>query len=496
MSGASRRPTLRGIGRRSYLLARPAIRRLTAPLSQGTKERMYLLATGFYSSVKTRRELVPADIVSALRDATEIEPALTWTAAGYAGQPRWLPRNDAYATILLSVVRQLRDNADAVVAVPWVGVGGADLVSLNYAKALTASDRFQGRVTMLATYLPSRTLPHLIPEGVNFVQVPETFRTLEPDLQRRLLAQVFILSRPRLVVSVNCFDVTNSLQLYARQMHSISHLYLTLFAFDRIDVGYPTNPITDDSQRQFLDDIDGILTDNSVTAGLLEEMLALDDSQVSIHHQPALDATPALRTGTRAYNNRYFSPTNPFKILWPHRLDKEKRPDALVKIAHMLRAESLPVQIHVYGQQVLSTNGKELMESLREAGVKYHGPYSGGLPALQTWDYHALLLTSESEGLPLVLVQSMLLGLPVIATAVGGVIDIVRDRETGILAKGPDDTAGFVEGIRLLLESLEERRRIIHAAYDFTVAQHGWVAFTDLVDSLGEKSTTTAPTRP
>lgn len=42
-------------------------------------------------------------------------------------------------------------------------------------------------------------------------------------------------------------------------------------------------------------------------------------------------------------------------------------------------------------------------------------------------------LTSETEGIPLVLVEAMALGRPVLATRVGGVVDLVVDRETGVL---------------------------------------------------------------
>jgi glycosyltransferase involved in cell wall biosynthesis len=76
----------------------------------------------------------------------------------------------------------------------------------------------------------------------------------------------------------------------------------------------------------------------------------------------------------------------------------------------------------------------------------------------------------------------MLLGLPVIATAVGGVIDIVRDDETGLLTDGPDDTLGFVNAIRGLLESRDKRRRLIEGAYEFAVRQHSWEAFARDVD--------------
>jgi glycosyltransferase involved in cell wall biosynthesis len=213
-------------------------------------------------------------------------------------------------------------------------------------------------------------------------------------------------------------------------------------------------------------------------------MLALEPPQVRVHHQPSFVKSPVFRPGTRAFNNRYFSQKNPFRVIWPHRLDKEKRPDALIRIARMLREQHLPVEINVYGQQVLSHGGESLLRSLKDEGIVYHGPYSGGLASLPTHEYHALLLTSESEGLPLVLVQSMLLGVPVVATAVGGVIDLVHHDETGFLVSDPDNAEGFVDAIRVLLESLEGRRRVIRHAYDFALAQHDWATLTPLAEDL------------
>ena len=476
-------PLGRRILRRGYRIVRPVARMVTAPLGQARREWIYDWVIRVSRPGNPER-LVSPRIEGVLREAAEIEPALSWTAYGYANLEHWNHDDDGYAALLVELVANLKGHAEAIVTVPWVGIGGADLVSINYAKALVEDTRFHGNVSMLATYIPSRTLRHLVPKGVNFVQIPEQFRELSPDQQRRLLAQVLLLARPEVIVSVNCFDLTNSLQFFGRQLGSVSRIFLTLFAFDRIGAGYPVNPITDDSQRAFLTEIVAILTDNTVTAGIVQEMLALGNEKVRVHHQPALDPIPVLSTGTRSYNNRHFTPMNPFLLIWPHRLDKEKRPDSLIKIAERLRSERMPVEIHVYGQQVLSDDGESLMKSISAAGIKYGGPYQGGLMTLPTHDFHALLLTSESEGLPLVLVQSMLLGLPVISSAVGGVTDIVRDNETGLLALGPDDIEGFISAIRHLMNSLDDRRRIIHDAYDFAVAQHGWASFSSLVDEL------------
>jgi L-malate glycosyltransferase len=56
----------------------------------------------------------------------------------------------------------------------------------------------------------------------------------------------------------------------------------------------------------------------------------------------------------------------------------------------------------------------------------------------QVWrDRHALLLPSRGEGTPLVAVEAMMCGRPVIATAVGGNREIIEDGVTGFLADAP-----------------------------------------------------------
>jgi len=472
--------------RRSYGTVRPLIRLLGSRLSIETKQRMVEWARRRYrAATRPHFRLDPA-VVNLLREASELEPAISWPATKYLDLPRWRTRHDAYAPTLVSIVDSLRDASDALVLVPWVGIGGADLVSLNYARALAATERFHGRVSMLATYRPERTVGELVPQGVGFHQMDPAWRTLSPNLQKRLLAQALVLLQPKVVVSVNCFDMTNSLQSYARQLASTSQIFLTLFAFDRIGNGYPVNPITDDAERDFLDEIHGILTDNTVTRRLVEEILGMADDRVAVHHQPALPTTPDLRTNTRAFNDSAFNASDPFRLIWPHRLDHEKRPDALIGIAEEARRRGLPIRIEVHGQKVLSEKS-DLLRRMGKVGIVYRGPYSGGLAALATQDYHALLLTSESEGLPLVLVQSMLLGLPVIATNVGGVTDIVRNGETGLLVSGPDDTVGFVDAIQALSEKRDLRRHLVRAGYALAVEQHGWAAFErQVADGLAE----------
>jgi glycosyltransferase involved in cell wall biosynthesis len=55
--------------------------------------------------------------------------------------------------------------------------------------------------------------------------------------------------------------------------------------------------------------------------------------------------------------------------------------------------------------------------------------------------FDAFVLTSTSEGLPLTILEAMGVGIPVVATRVGGVPELVDDGETGILVEPADAVA-------------------------------------------------------
>jgi len=482
---------------RLYRRALPAVRRLTWWLSWDARHLLYRAARSVVrvggirrrgSSTRSTTEEFSPVVKRALREASALEPAISWTAASFDSLEVWRAHDDGYGDILVRTLDHIGKQGAALVVVPWVGIGGADLVSLNYAKALVGSTHFEGRTAILGTFLADRTVHEQIPGNIRYSHLDERWLTLPPRIRHRLIAQLIVLLRPEVVVCVNSFHLVQALQTYGRQIADGTRVFATLFSFDKIGDGYPTNPITDDSQRRFLDEINGLVTDNSRTASLVLETLALNPASVIVHRQPTTESTPALPRATRAYNNEYFSPQNPFRVLWPHRLDHEKRPDVLPLLARELRVRGLPVVIEAWGSYVLGNDSEELMADFRESGVIYRGSYSGGLPALDTYGHHALLLTSENEGLPLVLVQSLLVGLPVVASGVGGVVDIIQDKETGLLATGPEDVTGFADAIELLMNDLGLRRNIIENGYRFAVANHSWASFTAAVqrDLIGD----------
>jgi glycosyltransferase involved in cell wall biosynthesis len=92
---------------------------------------------------------------------------------------------------------------------------------------------------------------------------------------------------------------------------------------------------------------------------------------------------------------------------------------------------------------------------------------------------------SRTEGMPGVLIEAGLSGLPAVATDVGGVAQIVRDGETGVLVR-PGDVDGLTAG---LVRALAERSRLGAAArahclatFEIGPVADGW---RDLLRTLG-----------
>ncbi len=79
-----------------------------------------------------------------------------------------------------------------------------------------------------------------------------------------------------------------------------------------------------------------------------------------------------------------------------------------------------------------------------------------------------LINPSLSEGLPNIVLEAMALRLPVIATAVGGVPELITDRENGFLVP-PADEAALARAILRFIERGENKDKIVNSAYEVII---------------------------
>jgi len=129
-------------------------------------------------------------------------------------------------------------------------------------------------------------------------------------------------------------------------------------------------------------------------------------------------------------------------IVWLGRFIGVKRPDRVLELAKQLPQ-----------YQFVMAGGGEL-----ETRIKASSPsnlFCVGWQKKETmWSIADIgLCTSDSEGMPLSLIEAQMAGVPVVSTDVGSVSEIVENGVTGYLV--PRDGQGLSEAIRSTLASLE-----------------------------------------
>jgi glycosyltransferase involved in cell wall biosynthesis len=150
----------------------------------------------------------------------------------------------------------------------------------------------------------------------------------------------------------------------------------------------------------------------------------------------------------------------PYPIAFLGRLDPIKDVPTLVRAAAELGSL---VHLHIYGE---GSDRARIEQTIAEtkALVTMHGAVASPQAALS--QSGLLVLPSLAEGFGLVLIEAMAAGVPVVATDVAGIRDVVRNEETGLLAR-PADATSLAATIRRVVEDEELRSRLIaNAAID------------------------------
>jgi glycosyltransferase involved in cell wall biosynthesis len=140
-------------------------------------------------------------------------------------------------------------------------------------------------------------------------------------------------------------------------------------------------------------------------------------------------------------------------VVYAGRLVPEKRVGDLL-VAWVRVREAHPAA------QLLVLGGGECAAELHlrtPPGVRFLGDVGDIAPYLRVAD--AFALPSGTEGLSNALLEAMAAGLPVVATAVGGAVDLVESGENGQLV-APGDTAALARALISLLAGRSRARRI------------------------------------
>ena len=124
-----------------------------------------------------------------------------------------------------------------------------------------------------------------------------------------------------------------------------------------------------------------------------------------------------------------------FLLTFLGRLAREKHPEHVLSIAQLLLQEdpAAPLQVVIAGDGPLAPDIRRALADSPELVGRVHLPGYVHDPEHLLADSDLVILTSEAEGLPLVALEAMSLGVPVLASAVGGLPELITNGRDGYL---------------------------------------------------------------
>jgi glycosyltransferase involved in cell wall biosynthesis len=224
----------------------------------------------------------------------------------------------------------------------------------------------------------------------------------------------------------------------------------------------------------------------AVTGAIVETLVrdyAIERSRVRVVPNGAdLPDEAAEEPVAKRWRDRFL--TTPFKPLWvvAGRLEEQKGHDLLFQALTGLVKQGLDFTLVVAGEGSRRSWLEQQSLSLGLAPrVQFVGQIEdvGGLLAAAD----AVLLPSRWEGLPLILLEAMARARPVVATAVGGVVEVMEDGVTGTLVP-PGDVPALAAALVELQRKADRAVRMGRTAAAIVREHYTWPAVVDGFESV------------
>lgn len=158
--------------------------------------------------------------------------------------------------------------------------------------------------------------------------------------------------------------------------------------------------------------------------------------------------------------------TNNYRIGMIGRLVPVKRVDLFIQCAIHIKQQypELNIKFHIYGDGPLLNQLRAQVETAQaENHIHFEGHCSDIPQQLKTLD--ALIMTSDHEGLPMILLEAMCMKTAIIAHAVGGIPNLLDHGKCGILVNNHNSIA-FAEAIIRLIEHPEQHQQLTRQALE------------------------------
>lgn len=229
-------------------------------------------------------------------------------------------------------------------------------------------------------------------------------------------------------------------------------------------------------QRLVMPQVDGVVGVSQMTLNGVKSFYQLQVPLRCIPNgvelvEPEAETRAKVRQQTR-------TPLNVPVLLFVGSLSSEKRVDRLLRVTAAVRSAVPNLHLWLIGN---GPERKPLETQVHAAGladaVQFLGIQADVAAYMAAADL--FVLTSDTEGIPAVILEAGAQGLPVVATRVGGMAECVLDGETGVLV-APQDEAGLATAVLTLLSDPVRRQMMGERA-------KSWVRETFAIEKIAQQ---------
>ena len=334
---------------------------------------------------------------------------------------------------------------DAVVLMPFCKMGGADFVAGVLAKSLV---RLGKRTVVLRTDADSWERPDWFPDECKSFDLSTELGKMPEHLRIRALYEVIRFLEVKFVFNVNSRLAFDMISGFGQRLALLANIYCYYFCADRTEtgkeVGYPIWYFA-----SILPNLSGAMLDTAYLANVLSERHSLSSAQkakLKVMYTPVMGAHKTAPVVLEQISSKA-SRARPV-VFWAGRLDRQKRFDLVIAIA-----KAMPeADFHCWGKAVL-----DAPPDLNDlpTNMTMHEPFKS-FEELPLADSDLWLYTSAWDGLPTILIEIAQFGVPIVASGVGGVPELINEK-TGWLMAESATTDDYVETVRKVLSDNEAR---------------------------------------
>ncbi|WP_422649187.1 hypothetical protein OJJOAM_001156 [Cupriavidus sp. H18C1] len=274
-----------------------------------------------------------------------------------------------------------------IIALPFLGKGGAERTALQFARAVIAS----GSPCSVGVWITDRDMVSnelALPAGAFVVNICRYLPGhASEDARVAFLRDCLMTLRPDVFHVINSDIGWKLVCREGKRLAQVMRLFGSIFAFQFTQdfaarIGYAEYYL-----RDAIDSLDGLFSDNARFQNDAIETYGLSRAREKFF--PIYNAC-RIAEGDWLDRARYrlaqlhaTSPGEPLDVLWAGRLDEEKRVDLLYEVA----AQCPDIRFHVYGENVVGA--KLQMPDLKN--LRYHGPFADPADLVQQRTYDAFL---------------------------------------------------------------------------------------------------------